>query len=182
MNERTPWEPLPQHSKDWLPRVLRSDFHLTHQLWGFGSGWADTPHSWAKSSHSHPLPPPTHIFVPAIPTLEHLFSFLSSNQIQTPQELFCIPYFSTWVLFPAEAQNALCGSQAQGPVGRLFPGREGGWGTSAVGGPRQTDGLQKLLWRGAGGEQVGRGAGGIYMAQIPHWAPLVSGMSACWMA
>lgn len=56
-----------------------------------------------------------------------------------------------------------------------------------MGEPRQTDGLQKSPWRGMRGEQAGiressRQEMGIYMAQKPHWAPLVSGSSACWMA
>lgn len=92
--------------------------------------------------------------------------------------------------FPPEGKHKPCRStectlwvSGPGTSWQALPwdGREG-WRPPTVGGPRQTDGLQRLLWRGAGGEQVGRVAGGIYMAQIPHWVPLVSGTSACWMA
>lgn len=75
-----------------------------------------------------PFPPftPTHPFLsPAIPTLEHLFLPFSSNQIPNPSKVVLHPLLFHLGSFPCRSTECTLESQAQGPVGRLFPGREG---------------------------------------------------------
>lgn len=91
----------PQHSKDWLPRVLRSDFTSPTS----SGALAQAGQILLTPGPSHPIPtlcphPPTFLF--QLFPLWNIFSFLSSNQIQTPSRVVLHPLLFHLGSFPLQ--------------------------------------------------------------------------------